>query len=98
MELPATAVVTYHVVPAMSQIDSEALRLGRFRRHPRKGTWSARFVLDAGPSGEAALDHVEDLAVAMGRAGGLEGGVTTGEPLLVRGAMKPISTLRNKLR
>ncbi len=61
------------MVPAMSQIDSEALRLGRFRRHRRKGTWSARFVLEAGPSGEAALDHVEDLAVAMGRAGGLEG-------------------------
>jgi len=26
-------------------------------------------------------------------AGGLEGGITTGEPLVVRGAMKPISTL-----
>jgi len=31
------------------------------------------------------------------RAGGLEGGVTTGEPLAVRGAMKPISTLRKPL-
>ena len=31
------------------------------------------------------------------RAGGLEGGATTGEPLVVRGAMKPISTLRNRL-
>jgi chorismate synthase len=31
------------------------------------------------------------------RAGGLEGGVTTGEPLVVRGAMKPISTLRKRL-
>jgi len=31
------------------------------------------------------------------RAGGLEGGVTTGEPLIVRGAMKPISTLRKPL-
>ncbi len=31
------------------------------------------------------------------RAGGLEGGITTGEPLLVRGAMKPISTLRARL-
>ncbi len=56
----------------MSQIDAEALRRGRFRRHPQKGTWSARFVLEAGPSGEAALDHVEALAVAMGRAGGIE--------------------------
>ena len=26
------------------------------------------------------------------RAGGLEGGITTGEPLIVRAAMKPIST------
>jgi chorismate synthase len=31
------------------------------------------------------------------RAGGLEGGVTTGAPLVVRGAMKPISTLRKRL-
>ena len=31
------------------------------------------------------------------RAGGLEGGVTTGEPVIVRGAMKPISTLRRRL-
>lgn len=31
------------------------------------------------------------------RAGGLEGGITTGEPLLVRGAMKPIATLRKRL-
>lgn len=34
---------------------------------------------------------------ATNRAGGLEGGVTTGEPLLIRGAMKPISTLRKRL-
>lgn len=34
---------------------------------------------------------------ATNRAGGLEGGVSTGEPLLVRGAMKPISTLRKRL-
>lgn len=31
------------------------------------------------------------------RAGGLEGGMTTGEPLCVRGAMKPISTLKKPL-
>lgn len=30
-------------------------------------------------------------------AGGLEGGITTGEPLVLRGAMKPISTLRKPL-
>lgn len=31
------------------------------------------------------------------RAGGIEGGMTTGEPLVVRAAMKPISTLRRPL-
>jgi chorismate synthase len=31
-------------------------------------------------------------------AGGLEGGVTTGEPLVVRVAMKPLSTLMQPLR
>jgi chorismate synthase len=31
------------------------------------------------------------------RAGGLEGGMTTGEPLVVRAAMKPISTLMRPL-
>jgi len=35
---------------------------------------------------------------AANRAGGLEGGMTTGEPLVLRGAMKPISTLRRSLR
>lgn len=47
--------------------------------------------------------HAEDkprtggLGRSSNRAGGLEGGVTTGEPLTVRGAMKPISTLRKPL-
>ena len=31
------------------------------------------------------------------RAGGLEGGVTTGAPIVVKAAMKPISTLRKRL-
>ena len=35
---------------------------------------------------------------ATNRAGGLEGGITTGEPLVLRAAMKPISTLRQPLR
>jgi chorismate synthase len=37
------------------------------------------------------------LGRASNRAGGLEGGVTTGEPLRALGAMKPISTLRKRL-
>ncbi len=32
------------------------------------------------------------------RAGGLEGGMTTGEPLIARGAMKPLPTLTKPLR
>jgi serine/threonine-protein kinase RsbW len=56
----------------MADLDSEALRLGRFRRHARSGSWSARFVVEPGPDGETALDHIEELAVCMGRAGGLE--------------------------
>ncbi|MEQ8330252.1 MAG: chorismate synthase [Longimicrobiales bacterium] len=37
------------------------------------------------------------LGRASNRAGGLEGGITTGEPVRVRGAMKPIATLRKRL-
>jgi chorismate synthase len=32
------------------------------------------------------------------RSGGVEGGISTGEPIVLRVAMKPISTLRNPLR
>src|SRR5262249_51520784 len=32
------------------------------------------------------------------RAGGLEGGITTGEPIIVRAAMKPIATTLNPLQ
>jgi chorismate synthase len=32
------------------------------------------------------------------RAGGVEGGMTTGEPLVVRGSMKPLPTLTKPLR
>ncbi|HVH10903.1 MAG TPA: chorismate synthase [Gemmatimonadales bacterium] len=38
------------------------------------------------------------LARATNRAGGTEGGMTTGEPVVVRVAMKPISTLMSPLR
>jgi chorismate synthase len=46
---------------------------------------------------DAAKPRTGGLGRASNRAGGLEGGVTTGEPLVVRGHMKPISTLRNRL-
>ncbi|MCK5711537.1 MAG: chorismate synthase, partial [Hyphomicrobiaceae bacterium] len=47
------------------------------------------------PGGTAARGNVTR---SSNRAGGLEGGMTTGEPLVVRAAMKPISTLRRPLK
>lgn len=46
---------------------------------------------------DEATTRAGGLGRASNRAGGLEGGVTTGQPLLVRGAMKPIATLRKRL-
>ncbi len=45
--------------------------------------------------GGARRDHAHRDGVrrVTDRAGGLEGGITTGEPLRVRAAMKPISSL-----
>ncbi len=41
---------------------------------------------------EISVDAQGNLHRSTNRAGGLEGGMTTGEPLIVRAAMKPIST------
>jgi chorismate synthase len=49
--------------------------------------------IDLAP-GRAATGHVQR---RTNRAGGLEGGITTGEPLVLRVAMKPISTLMRPL-
>jgi chorismate synthase len=43
-------------------------------------------------------DELKQFTRATNRAGGLEGGVTNGEELRVRGHLKPISTLRRALR
>jgi chorismate synthase len=42
--------------------------------------------------------EAEELVRRTNRAGGLEGGITTGQPLVLRGAMKPISTTLTPLR
>ncbi len=49
---------------------------------------------DAGQAGTPALGFVRK----TNNAGGLEGGMTNGRPVVVRGAMKPISTLGKPLR
>src|SRR5207248_8880210 len=43
-------------------------------------------------------DETKEFIRATNRAGGLEGGVTNGEEIRVRGYLKPISTLRRALR
>lgn len=49
--------------------------------------------------GSAAHDEIEpDLSRATGRAGGTEGGMTIGGTLRARAAMKPLSTLKKRLR
>jgi chorismate synthase len=49
---------------------------------------------------DAALKQTPKLGYTRGtnNAGGLEGGMTNGQPVVVRGAMKPISTLGKPLR
>lgn len=49
--------------------------------------------------GSQAHDEIEPgLGRATNRAGGIEGGITNGEPVVVRAAMKPLSTLMSPLR
>ena len=53
----------------------------------------------AGKRGSEAHDEIEsDLGRSTLRAGGLEGGMTMGGLLRVRAAMKPLSTLKKRLR
>lgn len=53
----------------------------------------------AGRKGSEVHDEIlPGFARATNRAGGTEGGMTTGEPVVVRVAMKPISTLMSPLK
>ena len=58
-------------------------------------------VANAGKPGSEVHDEIfhdgERFTRTTNRAGGLEGGITNGEELRVRGYMKPISTLRKPL-
>jgi chorismate synthase len=57
------------------------------------------FLAGEGNSGELGGAQPDGRLVRRtNRAGGLEGGITTGEPLVLRVAMKPISTTLNPLR
>ncbi len=53
----------------------------------------------AGQPGSISHDEIEpDLSRSTARAGGTEGGMTIGGTLRVRAAMKPLSTLKKRLR
>lgn len=47
---------------------------------------------------EILFDSADGFTRTTNNAGGLEGGVTNGQPIVVRAAMKPLSTLRTPLR
>ncbi len=56
------------------------------------------FATAAGP-GSAAHDEIDtDRRRLSNRAGGVEGGMSNGEPIVVKAAMKPLSTLMRPLR
>lgn len=77
-------------IPAMKGVE---FGLG-FETARRKGS-AAHDAIEAAPGGSGPVGA--RYRRATNRAGGLEGGMTTGEPLVVRVAMKPIPTLRRGL-
>lgn len=71
--------------------------------HAMKGAEIGPAFDNAGKRGsevhdEIALGEGGELSRQTNRAGGLEGGITTGEPIVARVAMKPISTVMKSLR
>lgn len=69
--------------------------------HAIKGVEVGRAFDQAKLPGTHVHDQISvqngDLIRATNRAGGIEGGITTGEPIIVRAAMKPIATTLNPL-
>lgn len=70
--------------------------------HAMKGAEVGAAFENAGKRGSEVHDQIRlgeggSLNRATNRAGGLEGGITTGEPIIARAAMKPISTVMKSL-
>lgn len=69
--------------------------------HAIKGVEVGPAFANAGRPGSQVQDEIflsadgQHLERRTNRAGGFEGGITTGEPIVVRAAMKPISTILN---
>lgn len=103
----AAAVMGINAVKGVEIGDGFEQARSRGSRAHDEITWASDASLEA--SGDRASSGREGsapgpgapwipLARSSNRAGGLEGGVTTGQPLVVRGAMKPLSSLRKPLR
>ncbi len=103
-------VVAYGLPPGLGcarPLGPPARRAARRRAHGHPGDQGrrGRRRLPDGARGAAPLAHDEIVpggpaacAGAPGRAGGTEGGMSTGELLRVRAAMKPIATVPRALR
>src|SRR5437762_131422 len=69
-----------------------------------KGVEIGAGILAAGSLGSEVQDEIsynkstQKFSRSSNRAGGLEGGITNGEDVIVRGYLKPISTLRRALK
>jgi chorismate synthase len=103
------SVLAFGLVPGIGSYVSWAERLdGRLAGavmsiHAMKGVGIGDGFALAERVGSAAHDEIfysEERGYfrETNRAGGLEGGMTTGDPLLVSGAMKPLPTLTKPLR
>jgi chorismate synthase len=99
----------FGVVPGLGSYVSWDARLnGRLARaimsiHAMKGVSIGDGFELAGRVGSQAHDEIfwdpkRGYVRETNRAGGLEGGMTTGQPLVVRAAMKPLPTLTKPLR
>ena len=102
-------VVAFGLIPGLGSYASWETRLdGRIARaicsiQAVKGvTLGEAFEIAAKPGSEAHdeifFEEGRGYYRETNRSGGLEGGMTTGEPLIVRGAMKPLPTLTQPLR
>ena len=71
--------------------------------HAVKAVEAGDGVLGASLAGSQVQDEIfyskaKGFYRSANRAGGFEGGMTTGQPIIVRGFLKPLSTLRKPLR
>ncbi len=97
----ARAIMSIHAVKAV-EIGTAVANAGK----PGSKVHDEIFVRDEGGgrrdegrgSDSSLIPHPSSFVRKTNRAGGLEGGITNGEELRIRGYMKPLSTLRKPLR